>query len=100
MWAGFGFSLDLTSASSYIHCSLRDVLLAKAWGLEQWVKHLYIILHWSFAELSVVQEYQDMMAICISNDHLDGARHPLDIQSLVGLIVVRDPTQPISSTPF
>lgn len=41
-----------------------------------------------------------MMAIGISNDHLDGARHPLDVQGLVGLIVVRDPTQPISSTPF
>jgi hypothetical protein len=63
------FSLDLTSASSYIHCSLRDILLTKTWGFEQWVKHLYIILHWGFEELSVVQEYQNMVAIEFSNDH-------------------------------
>jgi hypothetical protein len=94
------FSLDLTSASPYIHCSLRDILLTNAWGLEQWVKHLYITLQWGFAELPVVQEYQNMVAIGISNDHFAKVRHPLDVQGLVGLIIVRDPTQPVSSTYF
>jgi hypothetical protein len=41
-----------------------------------------------------------MMAVGISNDHLDGARHPLDVQGLVRLIIVRDPTQYVNSTSF